>query len=100
MRSKIDIDFQTAQDDHKTPQVRPRRRSERQEGAKRAPRRRQEGPKKRVALSLFPGMAAKSPQEPSKTHQDRSKTPPRSIFHTISEPTWLLSATQKATKIL
>ena len=72
----FDIDFKTAQHGPKTAQDGPRRRSKRQDGPKRPPRRPQDGPKRPQKfgfLSCFSILAAKSPQGPP-------ETPPRLIF--------------------
>ena len=64
------IDFKTAQEGSKTAQDAPRRRSKRQDGPKRPPRRPQDGPMSPQKLGFFSSfsiLAPKSPQGPPET---------------------------------
>ena len=74
----------THQDAPKTPQDDP----------KTAPRRPQDGPPKRVALLFFRFWTPRASQDPP----GPPETPPKSIFETILEPTWLRFATQNTFK--
>ena len=76
----FDIDFKTAQDGPKTAQDGPRRRSKRQDGPKRPPRRPQDGPMRPQKLAFFSSFFDLGRQEPPRPPRDPSKTDFWSIF--------------------
>ena len=83
----FDIDFKTAQEGLKTAQDGPRRRSKRQDGPKRLPRRPQDGPRRPQKLGSRWGfliLATKSPQGPP-------QGPPRRIFGAFLLDAWSIS---------
>jgi len=73
----FDIDFKTAQEGLKTAQDAPRRRSTRQDGPERPPRRPQDGPKRPQQLGFFHGFFRSWPPRARKAPPE---TPPRLIF--------------------
>ena len=76
----FDIDFKTAQEGPKTAQDGPRRRSKRQDGPKRPPRRPQDGPKRPQKFAFLSCFFDLGRQEPPRAPRDPSKTDFWSIF--------------------
>ena len=76
----FDIDFKTAQEGPKTAQDGPRRRSKRQDGPKRPPRRPQDGPKRPQKFASLSHLFDLGRQEPPRAPRDPSKTDFWSIF--------------------
>ena len=76
----FDIDFKTAQESPKTAQDAPRRRSKRQDGPKRPPRRPQDGPKRPQKFAFFSSFFDLGRQGPPRAPRDSSKTDFWSIF--------------------
>ncbi len=86
----FDIDFKTAQEGPKTPQDGPRRRSKRQDGPKRPPRRPQDGPKRPQKFASHSHLFDLGRQEPPRAPRDPSKTDFWSIFGRFLVDFWLI----------
>ena len=76
----FDIDFKTAQESPKTAQDAPRRRSKRQDGPKRPPRRPQDGPKRPQKFGCRSHFFDLGRRGPPRAPRDPSKTDFWSIF--------------------
>ena len=84
----FDIDFKTAQEGSKTAQDGPGRRSKRQDGLKRPPRRFQDGSMWRQKLGFFWDFFDLGRQEPPRVPRDPSKSDFWSIFGRFSMDFW------------
>ena len=80
----FDIAFKRAQDGPKTAQDGPRRRSKRQDGPKRPPRRPQDGPKRPQKFAFLSCFFDLGRQEPPRAPRDPSKSDFWSIFDRFS----------------
>ena len=78
------IDFKTAQEGPKTAQHAPRRRSKRQDGPKRPPRRPQDGPMRPQKFAFQTRLFDRGRQGPPRVPRDPSKNDFWSIFGTFS----------------
>ena len=84
------IDFKTAQEGSKTAQDAPRRRSKRQDGPKRPPRRPQDGPKRPQKFASQSSFFDLGRQGPPRAPRDPSKTDFWSIFGRFLVDFWLI----------